>query len=352
MEDSTFKDLEASIQYDQSPKLIDSIKSKIAENSKFAKILSVVGLIALFGITVAVSRFNQNTGDLQASFTGVDLYLSPAELSLNSGETTTWNVLINTNQNLVNGVQLELNYDPTLFDYVGIVAGNTLSEVLSSNSKTVGKVNLDLGVNPLLSGSIYSLTPYSGTGILAKLTLRAKTGLAPTTTSIGIARDRGDSTGTIALTRASNTANAIGDLTGSNVVIGLVSSPTPTSSPSMTPSPTPVASPTPSPSIVASPSPIPSPTPTPTPSRDVVTIQSARVVDTFLRRNLTKVEVVANSTHQPNATLTVQGYGEMKFESRNSRYIKTFWITGTLPSSVTVTSSNGGSASYILNGAN
>ena len=54
--------------------------------------------------------------------------------------------------------------------------------------------------------------------------------------------------------------------------------------------------------------------------------------------------VRATSTDQPNAILTVEGYGEMRWDSENGRYELKIEPAGDPGDSVTVTSTSGGSA--------
>ena len=74
------------------------------------------------------------------------------------------------------------------------------------------------------------------------------------------------------------------------------------------------------------------------PHADTVTITAA----TYTTRKRT-LSVTAASSAQPNVTLTVEGYGRLKWNSKSKVY--TFsTTTSTPPASVTVTSSGGGSA--------
>lgn len=71
---------------------------------------------------------------------------------------------------------------------------------------------------------------------------------------------------------------------------------------------------------------------------DTVTIIAA----TYTSRKRT-LSVTAKSSAQPNVTLTVQGYGQMKWNNKSKTY--TFsTTTSSAPPSVTVTSTGGGSA--------
>ena len=58
--------------------------------------------------------------------------------------------------------------------------------------------------------------------------------------------------------------------------------------------------------------------------------------------------VAATSSAQPNVTLTATGYGNLPWRSTNNLYRNTFTGVNTKPASVTVVSSNGGSATYNL----
>ena len=55
------------------------------------------------------------------------------------------------------------------------------------------------------------------------------------------------------------------------------------------------------------------------------------------------MSVTATSSAQPNATLTVEGYGQMTYKSRSKTYTLTA-AAAQKPANVTVTSSKGGKA--------
>ena len=74
------------------------------------------------------------------------------------------------------------------------------------------------------------------------------------------------------------------------------------------------------------------------PAADSVTVTAA----TYTKKTR-KLSVTAKSTAQPNVTLTVVGYGQMTWNSKSKAYTYSV-TTSTPPSSVTVTSSLGGSA--------
>ncbi len=76
---------------------------------------------------------------------------------------------------------------------------------------------------------------------------------------------------------------------------------------------------------------------------DTVTINN--VIYDSAAKTLT---VVATSSAQPNVTLTATGYGSLPWRSANNFYRNTFTNVNTKPASVTVISSNGGSATFNL----
>lgn len=363
-----------------------------------------IGLAA--GVFAVINGYDVRIG---ASATGVDLSFVPADKQLAIEETATWDIFINTHNHAVTSTQLELNFDNNLFDFVSLVAGTTLNETIVSGVAFGNRAFLTLGVKPVMTNPgpppVYEITPFLGTGTLAKLTLKAKAGVSYGQANLSFASDRGDGTGTIALTREMGSTNVIGDLTPATMTVGtpppspspspvpsVSPSPVASPSPSVAPSPSVLPSPTPSPSVLPSPSPSvrPSPTPTPTPSptprpspspspvasaqpsrspkgspivsvapspipspspivtNDTVNVVRARVVDSFFRRLLVRIEVVATSSQQPNANLSVLNYGSMRFDSRANVYSKTFWVIAPPPRMITVVSSKGGRADAVV----
>ena len=73
---------------------------------------------------------------------------------------------------------------------------------------------------------------------------------------------------------------------------------------------------------------------------DVVTIVSASY-----NTRKKQLSVTATSSVQPNATLTVVGYGQMTYKTKTKTYVLTATVP-TKPTTVTVTSSRGGSATF------
>jgi len=61
-----------------------------------------------------------------------------------------------------------------------------------------------------------------------------------------------------------------------------------------------------------------------------------------------QLSVTAKSSVQPDATLTVEGYGTMTYKAKTKTYVLTASAL-TKPASVTVTSSRGGSATAVVN---
>lgn len=86
------------------------------------------------------------------------------------------------------------------------------------------------------------------------------------------------------------------------------------------------------------PNPTPTPTPTPVP-HDQIIVQKAVLSRPFWF--IKKLEVNATSSWAPNATLTVDGFGNLKYSNKTGIYSKTFSTTQT-PTQITVRSSGGG----------
>lgn len=87
------------------------------------------------------------------------------------------------------------------------------------------------------------------------------------------------------------------------------------------------------------------PTPAPSPQQDEVTIQSVEITSS---KNFSSLAIVANSTLAPDAVLTVEGFGELKYDKRSRTYKKKFRVKGSIPTEIIVTSNYGGSDSYLI----
>lgn len=336
------------------PRIISTFLNKRSDHRKGTyqtftsrrRLLSLTGLtLLLAGLTAATSLSLRNLDyRSDASVSGVDLAFVPSVRTVALGEQVTWDIYINTLAHSVTSIQLEINYDSSAYDFVSLVPGNTLSEVLAAGTATGNLARLTLGVKPRLNNAgpppDYEIIPFTGSGTLAKLTLKAKNGVTYNQSKLSFSPDRGDGTGTIALTREMSSANVIGDLGYSNLTLGTVSV-----SSTATPTPTPTPTPTiPTPTTTASPP--PTPPPSQVGSSDIVRVLSARVTKQFLR--FVRIEVIATSSEQPTAELTVSGYGQMSFREKSRTYFKTFW-TRNPPTFIKVTSSAGGSADATIN---
>lgn len=111
------------------------------------------------------------------------LSLSPNQVLLSNG-TATVSVDINTGNNLVSGVQLEIAYDPEVLANVRITQGTFLPDpvvILNANDQTTGRISYALGISP-------SQNPVQGTGQVATITFtkRAQTASTAKQTEITI----------------------------------------------------------------------------------------------------------------------------------------------------------------------
>ncbi len=93
------------------------------------------------------------------------LTLQPNPVTLNANGSGSINVELNTNENAVTAVQLELAYDPAVLSNVTIAAGPFLGkpiELLKNIDKSKGTVTLMLGITP-------AQDPVQGKGIVATI---------------------------------------------------------------------------------------------------------------------------------------------------------------------------------------
>ena len=205
-------------------------------------LLSLIFLGILFtGLIAALIQIQiQSDTRSKASLTAVDLAVIPANQTVQPGQLVSFNLSINTHAHTVTTAQLELTFNNTLFDFVSFTPGNALNEILIAGVAFSNKVYLTLGTKPVLVNPgpppVYEIHPYTGTGILAVLKLKAKTAAAGTG-QITFNPQTSSGTGTIILTSRTGNTNVVGDKTGAPVTVASTVTPTWTPTPSRTPTP-------------------------------------------------------------------------------------------------------------------
>lgn len=98
------------------------------------------------------------------------LSMSPATVQVASGKVGSVDVMIDTSDNDVTAVQLELLYDPTMISNVKVVSGPLFPNanvLIDKNSPETGKYTYAYGILP-------NKTPVKGKGVVAKITFVAR----------------------------------------------------------------------------------------------------------------------------------------------------------------------------------
>lgn len=110
------------------------------------------------------------------------LALSPNPLTVASGQQGRAEVTIDTDQNDVTAVQLELGYDPTILSNVKVVPGALIQNpavLIDKNDPATGRYTYAFGITP-------NGTPVKGTGVVATVTFTVKAGQAGKETQLGL----------------------------------------------------------------------------------------------------------------------------------------------------------------------
>ncbi len=110
------------------------------------------------------------------------LQLDPNPLTVAPGRQGSVNVMIDTSDNKVTAVQLELGYDPNIISYVKITAGSFFPNpvvLINKNNPITGRYTYAFGIAP-------GAKPIAGKGVVATVTFFAKTTAIGKSTQIGL----------------------------------------------------------------------------------------------------------------------------------------------------------------------
>lgn len=110
------------------------------------------------------------------------LAMGPNPLTVAPGGTGKIDVTINTNDNNVTAVQLELGYDPTIVGNVVVTPGPLFTNpvvLINKNNPLTGRYTYAFGITP-------SSQPVKGTGIVATVSFYTKFGTLGKQTQIGL----------------------------------------------------------------------------------------------------------------------------------------------------------------------
>ena len=202
-----------------------------------AAVLAVIGIYAVAGSHASATQ----------------LYLTPANGSVQNGSNIDVQVYANSGSTTVNAAQANLSYNPSQLQYVSYSDSGATAMPLDAQSPSGTPNTGSLQFTRATQGGA---TPPSGTFLLFTVTFKATAGTGTAAITFG------SGSGLYSSSDASNIVTATGS---SNIVL---TSPAPTPTP--TPTPTPVRTPTPTPTPVRTPTPTPLPGHTPTPTPIVV----------------------------------------------------------------------------------
>lgn len=259
----------------------------------------IVGLITLIAIpaTVFLSMRNQELRKRAAPATNIAL--SPASVTKAPGDEFTLEARLDTGDNQVVAVQINLVYDPTKLEALTITNGTLFPNILSSG--VVGNGTASIAV-----GAANTTTPIHGTGTAAVIKFKA---LASTTSPVSIrfANDTyagalGEGSTNVLLGSSPTTVTITG---GSATGTGTV---TPTATPSGTIQPTITLTPTPTATDSATPSAVTIKTPTKNES-----VASDQPTITGHAPAGSVVTIVIHSDEQITATVTADANGNWTY---------------------------------------
>lgn len=110
------------------------------------------------------------------------LNLAPNPLTVAPGQQGKVDVTIDTDQNDVTAVQLELGYDPNVITNVKVTSGTLIANpavLIDKNDPTQGRYTYAFGITP-------NGTPVKGTGVVATVTFTARANAVGKDTQLGL----------------------------------------------------------------------------------------------------------------------------------------------------------------------
>ncbi len=110
------------------------------------------------------------------------LALAPNPLTVGPGQQGTAEVTIDTSDNDVTAVQLEIGYDPNVLSNVKVTAGTLIQNpavLIDKNDPAAGRYTYAFGITP-------NAQPIKGTGSVATITFTTKAGAVGTETQLGL----------------------------------------------------------------------------------------------------------------------------------------------------------------------
>jgi len=200
-------------------------------------VLFIICGILLIGIPLAVYLVGKNTEIRKRAAPATTISLSPSQVTKRADETFSLEVKIDTADNQVATVQLQIVFDPASLQAVNITNG-----ALAPTIRVSGKVD-ETGKATITVGARDATHPITGTGTVAILTMKT---LAAAATPVTVQFSPSPDTFINALGEGEN--NVLTGSAGATVTIleavggvsetGALGTPTPTPTSSLTPTPT------------------------------------------------------------------------------------------------------------------
>lgn len=277
------------------PKFNFNSFSLLSLSLKTRKIVIALGLpclliLALF-LTLYLAKRPQGIKK-QAAGGSASLLLSPATGNYTVGDEFNINILLNTGDKLVVGVDVSLSFDAEKLQVQTVTPGNLFeNQIVFFNEVRDGKILLSLG----------SFTPFTGGGIYGTIRFLA--------TTAGTAQVIFDQTPNCKVAQEGG-SDILGETTGGLYTIvepatpipSLTPNNTPTSTPTLTPTAIPTATPVPTltPTPISTPTSLPTSTPilTPTPTE----APPSPTLTPVLIPTLTPTQILPSPTSMPTIT--------------------------------------------------
>ena len=114
-------------------------------------ILSLIGILILVGgIVTSVTLVQKQRVLRSQAVPATELFLRPASTTASPGEETSFNIVINTGENIVAAASLQLLYDPDILTFTDVSPGSFFNSpvVLNKDTSIPGKIIYELGAPP------------------------------------------------------------------------------------------------------------------------------------------------------------------------------------------------------------
>ena len=128
------------------------------------KPIIIISTLIIIGIvTLLINNNKTNKHDIRsrADFSGSKLTLQPENINVHPGESVSFNILVNSPDDKITAVDLQITYDPSIVEVKNFIVGSVMPVVLVPASFNNGRLTVTLGVEPS--------NPFTGSGVLGTL---------------------------------------------------------------------------------------------------------------------------------------------------------------------------------------